>query len=175
MDKKQLLQKLKALAEQGIGGEKENAQKKLNELMKKFDISEEDISDELEQEYEFSYKGNREKALLRQIIYKVTDKKNNFYGFVYTDSGRACKTKIGCKITKAQKIEIEYLFDFYKKLYQKEEKLFFDAFIQKHQLFGTLKDGEKPTKISLEELARLQAMAFAMSNEQPLKQIEFKQ
>lgn len=38
--KKQLLNKLKALAERGVGGEKETAQRKLQELMEKYEIDE---------------------------------------------------------------------------------------------------------------------------------------
>ena len=43
MDQKKidLLKKLKTLAEQGIGGEKETAQKKLEQLMQKYNVEEE--------------------------------------------------------------------------------------------------------------------------------------
>ena len=44
--KKQLLNKLKALAERGVGGEKETAQRKLQELMEKYEIDENDLSDD---------------------------------------------------------------------------------------------------------------------------------
>ena len=44
--KKQLLNKLKTLAERGIGGEKETAQRKLEELMRKYGVEEADLSDE---------------------------------------------------------------------------------------------------------------------------------
>lgn len=44
--KKQLLNKLKALAERGVGGEKETVQRKLKELMKKYGVEEADLSDE---------------------------------------------------------------------------------------------------------------------------------
>ena len=54
--KKQLLNKLKALAERGVGGEKETAQRKLKKLMKKYDVEEADLSDEKKENFEFKYK-----------------------------------------------------------------------------------------------------------------------
>ena len=70
--KKQLLNKLKALAERGVGGEKETAQRKLKKLMKKYDVEEADLSDEKKENFEFKYKNKFEKQLFkwnRQKIY----------------------------------------------------------------------------------------------------------
>ena len=58
--KKQLLNKLKALAERGVGGEKETAQRKLKKLMKKYDVEEADLSDEKKENFEFKYKNKFE-------------------------------------------------------------------------------------------------------------------
>lgn len=44
--KVELMKKLQRLAERGVGGEKEGAQKKLQQLMKKYDIEESDLSDD---------------------------------------------------------------------------------------------------------------------------------
>ena len=51
MDQKKidLLKKLKTLAEQGVGGEKETAQKKLKQLMQKYDVEEDELSEETEE------------------------------------------------------------------------------------------------------------------------------
>lgn len=168
--KEELLRKLKALAESGVGGEKINAQKKLGELMIKFGISEEEICDDIPIACKFTYHGEDEKVLLRQIIYKVTDS-TNIYGFEYTRSGRACRTKMGCIATKAQQIEIEFLFDFHKKLYKKEVEIFRSAFIQKHKLFGKREDGDTSDEIDYEELIKMSQFMGGMSDETPLKQI----
>lgn len=106
-----------------------------------------------------------------QIIYKVTNEKGGIYGFTWRRSGRTCKNLVGYDVTRAQKIEIDFLFDFYKRLYQKERKLFLQAFIQKHELFGSLKDGEKPQEMPNDERLRLAFMQRGMSDEQPLRQI----
>lgn len=172
MDKKQeLLQKLKALAEHGVGGEKLNAQRKLSAFMKKYGITDVELDEDKAFPCEFAYKGERQRRLLSQIIYKVKNEKNTVYSFIYTASNRACRSRLGCKVTKTQKLEIEFLFDFYKRLYEQEEAFFFRAFVQKHRLFGQLKESEQPTELSDEEYQRLYMMRQGMSEEQPLKQI----
>lgn len=43
MEKMDVIKKLKALSDRGINGEKENATKLLNKLMKKYGITEEEL------------------------------------------------------------------------------------------------------------------------------------
>lgn len=90
----------------------------------------------------------------------------------YTESGRKCKTQLGVRCTAAQKAEIEFLFSFYIRVWEKEREALLQAFIQKHRIFGNLKDGEKPTELSEEETERLYAFMRGLSDEQPLKQLE---
>lgn len=59
--KKELLRKLQALAQRGVGGEKEGAQKKLEELMEKYGVEEADLTDEVEEDNDFFYKNKFEK------------------------------------------------------------------------------------------------------------------
>ena len=70
--KKQLLNKLKALAERGVGGEKETAQRKLQELMEKYEIDENDLSDDKKEKYQFKYKNEFEKKLIKQRTQVIT-------------------------------------------------------------------------------------------------------
>ena len=51
-NKEELVKKIKALAESGVGGEKKNAQKLLQELMTKYNISEESLNGEIINEFE---------------------------------------------------------------------------------------------------------------------------
>lgn len=44
--KKELLKKLQALAERGVGGEKESAERKLRELIKKYNIDEAELAED---------------------------------------------------------------------------------------------------------------------------------
>lgn len=51
----EFLKKLQTLAERGVGGEKLGAQRKLEELLKKYNIEEKDISDDKQEEFEFKF------------------------------------------------------------------------------------------------------------------------
>ena len=70
--KKQLLNKLKTLAERGIGGEKETAQRKLKELMKKYGVEETQIRIE----YEFYKELWKEEV---EFLFKVFIQKHNIF------------------------------------------------------------------------------------------------
>ena len=69
------LGKIKALAERGVGGEKETAALRMyEEICRKYDISEDEAENafaELEKRW-FSYGTQLERDLLLQIFYKVT-------------------------------------------------------------------------------------------------------
>ena len=66
------LAKLKALAENGVGGEKETAMRLYAELCIKYGITEEETDfEEIETRF-FTYKTELEEKLLCQIFYKVT-------------------------------------------------------------------------------------------------------
>lgn len=172
MNKVELIKKLRALAENGCGGEKINAQKKLDELMAKYGITDDDLEDEEVQECFFEIHGDRERRLLAQIMYKVLNEKRACHAVGNRATGRVIRTKAACSATKAQKIEIEMLFDFYKRLYKKEEEFFFDTFIQKHELFGELKDGEEGQEMSDEDYFKMRNLMRGMADETPLRQIE---
>lgn len=67
------IKKLQALAERGVGGEKETAARKLQELLKKNGIS--SVEELTQDEYIFtlfSYNGVLGRKLLSQCIYKET-------------------------------------------------------------------------------------------------------
>ena len=168
---KERLKKLYALALRGVGGEKEQAAAILEKLVKKYGVSMEDLDEEIVKEHEFSFHGEKEERLLRQIAYKVTDDRHRFKNLVYTQSGRKCRTLCRIECTDAQKLEIEFLFDFYKKLWEREIEVMFKAYIHKHSLFGNLKPGEKGSEISNEEWRKIQAMIQGLSEEKPVLQL----
>ena len=68
-------------------------------------------------------------------------------------------------------MEIEYLFDFYKRLWEKEKDAFLEAYIQKHRIFAIRADVE-PREMSLEESIKMRALMRGMSDESPLRAIE---
>lgn len=170
-EKKERLQKLYALAMRGVGGEKENATAILEKLIKKYGYSMEDLDTEAIQQYEIKYKGEQERLLLMKIVYKVTDDKEAMHDLKYVYSGRKCKNQLGVSCTAAQRAEIEFLFDFHKRLWEQERAALLQAYIQKHALYGNLKDGEKPRELTKEELEKMNALIKGLSDDQPLKQL----
>lgn len=171
-DQNDRLKKLYALAMRGVEGEKENAQAILEKLLKKYAVSLDELDEDIINEYQLEYHGEEQKILLKQTVYKVTDNTKAFYTLYWTKSGRKCRTILGVRCTAAQKAEIEFLFNFYTRVWEKEEEALLQAFIQKHRIFGNLKDGEKGEELSLKELEKMYALMCGLSDEQPLKQLE---
>lgn len=101
MDKTALLKKIRALAEHGVGGEAENAEKLLARMMKKYGISEAELDEETRVRHDFTYHGGEEKKILKQVVYKVTG--GYTYELVYTASGRKVRTQLGADCTPAEK------------------------------------------------------------------------
>mgnify|MGYP006951022856 FL=1 len=129
--KKQLLNKLKALAERGVGGEKETAQRKLQELMEKYEIDENDLSDDKKEKYQFKYKNEFEKKLIKQIAYRTFKKEWSERMYTYS-RGRGKRSIMLIECTKAEEIQLRIEYEFYKDLWKEEAEFLFNVFIQKH-------------------------------------------
>lgn len=166
---KDLLKKLRELSMRGVDGEKENAQKLFDRLSKKYGISESELDDECITVHQFTYHGAFEKRLLIQIIAKVLNADPNFYIYTSNLTGRKKRTILGAECTETQSIEINFLFDFYNALYQKELEYFLIAFIRKHNLYKEIEDDEEipPSTLSEEELRKISMLADGLSYETP--------
>lgn len=151
--KEELLKKLKALAERGESGERENAAAQLEKLMKKYGVSEEELERGAEQDCFFRYSQETERRLLMQIIYSATGKVGS--GTVGTYTGRSRK-KVAVKCTAAQKIEIEALYAFYKVAFEKELETFYSAFFMKNSIYPPpdLSEGKSFWELTPEEIER---------------------
>lgn len=154
----QRIKKLQALAERGVGGEKETAAKMLQRLLEKNGISTLKELEEDEVEYFlFSYKGKHEIKLLKQCMYKVLGYSDNTKYYRTTGT----RQKIGIYCTKAQRIEIELEFEFYRNVFYEELPSFMNAFIQAQGIFPP--DAPKSNKglgnLSEDELRELQIAA----------------
>lgn len=172
MDKAALLKKIRALAERGVGGEADNAEEILRRLMEKYGVSEDELDEEERRRHDFEYHGKEQEKLLRQVVYKVTG--GYAYNLVYRASGRKVKTRLGADCTDAEKVEIEFLFDFYTRLWERERDAFLSAFIQKHRIF-TIRDDIEPQEVSREELLKMQALMLGMSDESPVRALPAQQ
>lgn len=175
--KRELLKKLQALAECGVGGEKVSAEKKLRELMDKYGVDEmEFLEQEKDIDFKFKCPSDYDKQLLRQIAYRM-------FGIEYREKmwwyshGEGCKSTriICCKQSEGIQLRIEY--DFYRQLYYEELELFNSAFIQKHKLFSLRpEDGDdsEPTMEELERIMRMQQMMAGMQDKSLMPLLEEK-
>ena len=165
------LLKIKALAEgTSYEYERETALEQLRRLMEKHGVSEQDLDDEAIIQHDFTYKGNRQFSLLSHVMCKVLGIPR-IEVYYYRRNGRKIPNRICIKCTMAQKIEIDFLFNFYKELYHKEEVAFFQAFTQKHRIYAEPKDGEYK-EVSEEEYLKMTQMMYGMDNVTPYKQLE---
>ena len=165
--KQELLRKLKALADGGVGGEKENARRILQRLLDKYDVSATDLDDDILEEHTFKACGTRERTLLIQVCYKVTNGGRRIY---YRTKGAGSRSEILCDCTKAEAIQISVEFDFFRELWKDEEDMFFRAFIQKHRIFSDEPgDGEE---LDPDELERMVGMMRTMQDKSPQLRLE---
>lgn len=128
----QRIKKLQALAERGVCGEKETAEKMLKRMLEKNGIASLEELENEDAEYTlFSYNGKHEAKLLKQCIYKVMTAawKDGYY------RSKGTRQKIGVYCTKAQKIEIGLEFGFYRSVFYDELDTFMTAFIQAQEIF----------------------------------------
>ena len=73
MNKFDVIQKLKSLSEKGVSGEKENATRLLNKLMKKYNITENELQDDETRGVIVDLKDNIEVKLCNQILWAYFD------------------------------------------------------------------------------------------------------
>ncbi len=175
-ERERLLQKIKrvqALAERGVGGEKDSAAALLETLMARYDITEADISAEREELAWFRYKTDLEQRLLCQIIYSVTGKAAS--GCVGAYTGRKRK-EVGVYCTAAERLEIEISFEFFNAAMGTELERFYSAFLIKNQIFPPPGKSEidipPPEERSDEEEFKLSAMLAGMDTHTRRKMIE---
>ena len=153
-NKEELLKKIKALADRGVDGERENAQAILYRLMEQYGISEAEIEEDRRETAWFSYSQETEHRLLNQIIYMVTGK--SAFGCVGKYTNRKRK-KMGADCTAAERMEIEANYEFFKEAMEKELEIFYAAFANKNRLFPSpdkLEDAEDSEEETPEKLAR---------------------
>lgn len=154
-DSKELLQKLKRLAEQGVGGERANADAMLRRALKKHGLSAADLEQEDVREYEFRYKNKFERKLLGQTIYKVINEDKVRYR---TYQNR--RNHMLVKVTVRQAVEIEFLYDLYRSAFWKNVDDLLRAFVIRNEIWNESSgDKKQPTAEEIEEFRKAAKLA----------------
>lgn len=124
------LNKIKALADRGVGGEKENAEVLLSRLLKKYGITEEEITCDTPTEHEFRFWGHYGDRLFTQVVYSVVPEATIYH---YKHK-RNCHTRfVTC--TEAEAIQIKETFEFYRYHLDEGFKNYYQAFILREEIF----------------------------------------
>lgn len=171
MNKEELIKKIKALADRGIGGEKENAQKLLKELMQKYNINEEEISEDVIKEFDIKMpKVYKAADLANQVLYSIVGKENGENKGLY--SWRRTKHYF-VRCTAAEFLEFEAKLKFYAHFFKKELETFYSAFVQANGIFPPPNKAKDSNKNSLtEEDLKMLALARNLDKHEYLLQIE---
>lgn len=170
----ELAKKLKALADRGEGGEKENASRMLEELLHKHNIKLDDIEDDLISEYRFNLTMDNERLFIQVAASVIENVK--IFGINGNKTARKYITfVIDC--TLAQSLEVRAKFEFYKRAWEKDADLFFKAFIHKNHLAASSSKEDQEKELTPEEMAdiyRMAQMMKGMDKHNFLKQIKSK-
>ena len=104
-----------------------------------------------------------ERKLLSQVIYSVTGRAA--YGRVGEYTGRKRK-QVGIECTAAERLEIQFDYDFFREALEEEMDRFFSAFLIKNGIFppeGKEQDElPPPREISREEAMKLESLMMGM-------------
>jgi hypothetical protein len=124
----ELAKKLKALADGSKAtGEKHTAQLHLDKIMKKYNISAEELEEDTLLRIEFKVPRSK-KTLFTAIAVSITGV-NRWWGV------HRRRSIIYGEVSKSEEAEIRAKFNFYSKVYDEQLDLFFKAFIHKNDIY----------------------------------------
>jgi hypothetical protein len=170
----ELAKKMKALAEKGVGGEKLNAQRMLEMLLKKHNLTIEDIEGKKQDNYFFNL-NNNEHQLWYQIVKSVNPEIKCYGKFPrYHIQQNRLQGNYSIVCTLSEYIEIEAKLSVYQRLYKEELNIFYHAFCTANNLLITPKEPISTDDLTPEDretLHRVREVAKNIRREEYRKQI----
>lgn len=175
--------KVKALAERGTEGEKKNAERMLNDLMQKYNVSDSEIDIEKREVYLFDTENPMFLQLFVQIYHlnygrdrEILDAtkmkkslKKQWASFGYGDE----TGNILLKCTKAEFIEVKMLFEIYKEDLKRQFDTFLYAYFMKNDLLVKRDESDgDDTKEELEKAIKAMQMSTYIDKKEIHKMIE---
>lgn len=171
------LAKMKALADGGVGGERENAARLLGEVARRYgvDLSALDAA-AVEKRHDFDFKNGWRMDLFRQLVCLARLEE---YGSLEVDHLQLYNQKLGnrlvgkfCKCTDAQWVEIMAKYTILARDYEQQLGLFFRAFLEANDLLVDAPCRRIPTKKEMEDAMMAMQMSVGIKKSQLRKQIE---
>jgi hypothetical protein len=160
------LGKLFALSQRGVGGEKRNANNMLLSLLKKHGLTMLDVEQEAKRDYWFKWVDEYERKLLDQLFYKIIGR-----GFDAWTS-RKKRKQVCVVVSPSVMLEIEIQFSIYKKSLKEGLITYYQAFVQKNNIFPKQNGDVAGQKMTDEEIEKLTRMMRVVGKTNINKQIE---
>lgn len=162
------LKKLLALAERGCGGEAGNARRLLEEHLRKYGMTLEDICENKVYRRGFKYRNKEERTIIIQVFVSVLGSKSEAFK---KSTFNASKKTIYIDLTDLKYAEIADMVAFFKSQFNKEKKRLMKdvlhAFVNKHNIFDcTPNDDDKASdrEVDFEELMRILSLSNSMED-----------
>lgn len=161
----ELAKKLKALADRGVGGEKENAIEKLERVMQKHGITIDDINGRLKKDFDFHLRKEITFDFVNQVVASVLGSRKE-YG--HSLSVYKYIQKRGFKSYQIERVEPDLFSEIIIKIdlfwddYKEQQEIFYEAYIQKNRLYR--KPSEKEDEVAEELTPEEREKLFKMSN-----------
>lgn len=153
------LRKLMALAERGVGGEKETAQRMLEKMLARHGLTMDSLTEEERSIAWFKFSHENERRLGRQLAAKVLNSRDSSVYALYRNPSR--KKQFGVMLTPAEAVEFDLHYDVLRKALAVHTDTAYCAFIQANNVFpdGT---GDSSSELTERDLAVV-AMASVMT------------
>ena len=155
------LRKLLALAERGVGGERENAKRFLATLLRKNGLTLDDLqSEERTEACQFTFKSALERKLLVQILCVTLGQ-----GVITASRYRGRSRMLEAQLTKAQRLHVELAFSVYRQELEKNVDRMLRAFFATNDLYPPTEEteAEDDTPVDPAELLAIAQMMAGMT------------
>ena len=178
------IKKVKRLAEKGVDGEKESAQKRVEEMMQRYGITEDDLDDEKESLFTYYVEGLYGWKLLNQIIGKHFPDIHAMYmphhripkdhRMLFKEIAKGKKHNVICCCNAAQFVEVTTYYEIMHRSFQEQAEIFYYAFLSKNNLLVE-GDGHEPSEKELKEARQAAIMGMGIEKAEVHKALEGKE
>lgn len=165
------IKKVRELTLRGSEGEKTAATILFDQLLQKYHLEDYNFDEEEEKAFIFTYHNATEQKILIQVFCKVTNSEQ-LYELRDDNTGNLLPNQLRGYCTDSQKVQIDFLVDFYMTLWQEEVELFLQAFILKHELYRDTSNEEHESPFDKDTLDRIFKMTEVLKELQPILRIE---
>lgn len=177
------IKKVKRLAEKGVDGEKESAQKRVEEMMQRYGITEADLDEEKEELFAYYVESTWGWRLLNQIIgknfpdihamYMPNHKIPTEHRRLFKEIAKGKKHNVMCCCTAALFVEVTTFYEIMHRSFQEQAEIFFYAFLYENDLLVE-GDNHEPSEEELKKAKQAGLMAMGIEKAEVHKALETK-